>query len=128
LKVLPTAGSGFRGFAVFDLDRGAFDRWDAEAWVEPVPRVRFSAGTHNVAGTVHSAVARAAVRFDERWAAEFEEQYDFERGRQVSASLKVRRTLHRWVLELGFHADRTREDVGVSLTFMPLLAAPEGWW
>jgi hypothetical protein len=122
LRFRPGPWAGFEAFAVYDLDRGAFDRWDAGLWVAPWSGTRISVATTNTSGSVHSVTARASVRFDARWTAEFEEMYDFERGRQVSASLRVRRTLHRWVLEVGIHTEQTKEDVGITVTFMPLLA------
>jgi hypothetical protein len=122
LRFRPGPWAGFEAFAVYDLDRGAFDRWDAGLWVAPWSGTRISVATTNTSGSVHSMTARASVRFDARWTAEFEEMYDFERGRQVSASLRVRRTLHCWVLEVGIHREQTKKDVGITVTFMPLLA------
>ena len=110
-----------------DPDRWAFERWDASVTLSPWKGVLLGAGTSNVPGTLHAAVANATVRFNERWSVTLLAMHDFENGREVFTRLSVRRTLHRWVLEVGIHTDRSRDDVGVSVAFLPLMAVPDAW-
>jgi len=127
LRLAPWQGFSFLSFSVVDVDRWAFDRWDAGLTLEPVRGLSLSVSTLNVPGQIHATTFSASVRFGERWSASFSEMYDFEAGREVYSKFRVRRILHRWVLEVGFHTDSSREDWGVSVSFLPLLAVPEAW-
>jgi len=121
LRLAPFPWLRFESVSAIDVDAWAFDRWDAGITALPLEGIEIAVTSSNVPGRLHSVTTRAIVRFNEKWSVRFEEMYDFERGREAYLELKVRRVLHRWVLEIGIHVDRSREDVGFSVSFLPLL-------
>lgn len=127
LRIAPAPAVTFQSFSEVDVNGWRFLRWDAGLTVTPAKGIALSLSTSNVPGALHGAAASASVRFSERWTARVEAVYDFESGREVRTALTLRRILHRWVLEAGVHTDRSREDLGVSVTLMPLAAVPEAW-
>ncbi|MHC5037100.1 MAG: LPS-assembly protein LptD [Planctomycetota bacterium] len=127
LRLVPYPGVRLQTFSVLDPNDWAFDRWDAGLRFAPVKAISLSISTSNVPGKLHATLVNASIRFNEKWSLTFKEMYDFERGEQAYAELRVRRILHRWVLEVGFRLDASREDVGVSVSFLPLIAVREAW-
>jgi hypothetical protein len=127
LRLAPFPGLRFESFSVVDVDRWAFDRWDAGLTLLPWGGVTLTAATSNVPGRLHSTLVRGSIRFNERWSFQFEGMYDFETGQDVFARLTLRRILHRWVLDVGVRFDRSRDDVEFYFSLLPLMAVPEAW-
>jgi hypothetical protein len=127
LRLAPFPGLHFSSFSVIDVDRWAFDRWDAGLTLFPWGGVSLTVSTANVPGSLHATIVRGSIRFNERWSFLFEGMYDFENGQDVFARVTLRRILHRWVLDVGVRFDRSRDDVEFYFSFLPLVAVPEAW-
>ncbi|RME76328.1 MAG: hypothetical protein D6776_01440 [Planctomycetota bacterium] len=120
LRLDPFPGFAVRARAVWDPERGARERASATVALRPHPDVSLAASYFAFEKTNEAVGGSIALRLGPRWGLTLSSQYDLVSGSFVSNRVALRRTLHRFVLELAVDADFGENDVRFSVNFNPL--------